>query len=37
LQAEYDVAPEACRAEVDAFLKELVKHGAIALDPPPPA
>ena len=25
------------QAEVDTFLKELVKHGAIALDPPPPA
>src|SRR4051794_16299300 len=34
LQNEYDVAPDACRAEVDTFLKELVKHGAIALDPP---
>jgi hypothetical protein len=35
LQKEYDVAPEACRAEVETFLNELVKHGAIALDPPP--
>lgn len=35
LQQEYDVTPEACRAEVDEFLNELVKHGAIALDPPP--
>jgi hypothetical protein len=35
LQAEYDVSPEACRAEVETFLNELVKHGAIALDPPP--
>jgi hypothetical protein len=34
LQAEYDVAPEACRAEVESFLKELVQHGAVALDPP---
>jgi hypothetical protein len=32
---EYDVAPDACRAEVERFLDELVKHGAIALDPPP--
>ncbi len=37
LQEEYDVTPEVCRAEVDTFLKELVKHGAIALDPPPAA
>jgi len=35
LQSEYDVAADTCRAEVDAFLKELVKHGAVALDPPP--
>ena len=34
LQDEYDVAPETCRAEVESFLNELVKHGAIALDPP---
>lgn len=37
LQAEYDVTPEACRLEVESFLNELVKHGAIALDPPPAA
>ncbi|MGH6994456.1 MAG: PqqD family peptide modification chaperone, partial [Stellaceae bacterium] len=37
LQNEYDVAPEACRAEVETFLNELVQHGAIALDPPPAA
>lgn len=37
LQTEYDVAPAACRAEVETFLNELVKHGAIALDPPPAA
>jgi hypothetical protein len=38
LQDEYDgVTPEACRAEVETFLNELVKHGAIALDPPPAA
>jgi hypothetical protein len=35
LQREYDVTPETCRAEVDAFLTEMVKHGAIALDPRP--
>ena len=37
LQIEYDVAPAACRTEVETFLNELVKHGAIALDPPPAA
>ena len=37
LQQEYDVAPDVCRAEVETFLNELVKHGAIALDPPPAA
>ncbi len=37
LQKEYDVAPATCRAEVESFLSELVKHGAIALDPPPAA
>ena len=31
---EFDVTPEICRAEVETFLSELVKHGAIALDPP---
>lgn len=34
LLEEFDVAAEVCRAEVDAFLKELTKHGAIAIDPP---
>ena len=34
LQDEYDVTPEICRAEVEAFLKDMVKHGAIAVDPP---
>jgi len=37
LLQEYDVSPEACRAEVDAFLKELVTDGAAALDPAPAA
>lgn len=37
LQEEYDVSPDTCRAEVDAFLQELRTHGAIALDPPPAA
>jgi hypothetical protein len=31
LQGEFDVAPELCRAEVEAFLNELAKHGAVAL------
>ena len=35
LEREYEVAPDVCRAEVEAFLNELVKHGAIALDPAP--
>jgi hypothetical protein len=38
LQEEYsDVTSDACRAEVESFLNELVKHGAIALGPPPAA
>lgn len=37
LQQEYDVTPDLCRAEVETFLNELVKHDAIALDPPPAA
>jgi hypothetical protein len=37
LLKEYDIAPDACRAEIDVFLNELVKHGAVALDPPPAA
>jgi hypothetical protein len=35
LQEEYEVEPATCRSEVETFLNELVKHGAIALDPPP--
>jgi hypothetical protein len=34
LQQEYEVAPETCRNEVETFLNELVKHGAVALDSP---
>jgi len=34
LQREYDVSAETCCADVDAFLDELEKHGAIAFDPP---
>jgi hypothetical protein len=37
LEQEYEVAPGVCRTEVETFLNELVKHGAIALDPPPAA
>ena len=37
LTAEFEVTPEVCRAEVEDFLGELEKHGAIALDPPPGA
>ena len=33
LEQEFEVAPETCRAEVEEFLNELVKHGAVALDP----
>ncbi len=35
LLEEYDIPPQACRAEVDAFINELVEHGAAALEPPP--
>ena len=35
LEREFDVAPAVCRDEVDAFVKELAEHGAIALDPAP--
>ena len=35
LQQEYEVDPDVCRAEVESFLSELVKHGAIALDQTP--
>ncbi|HXQ17423.1 MAG TPA: PqqD family peptide modification chaperone [Caulobacteraceae bacterium] len=34
LQAEFEVAPDVCRAEVERFLKELAEQGAVALDPP---
>jgi len=36
LQEEFDVSPEVCSADVDAFLNELAKHGAITLDAPAP-
>lgn len=35
LQNEYEVVPEVCRAEVETFLNELLKHGAVAFDPRP--
>jgi hypothetical protein len=32
---EFDVSDQVCRSDVEAFLKELVKHGAVSLDPTP--
>jgi hypothetical protein len=32
LEAEFDVAPETCRREVEEFLDDLVKHGAAAFE-----
>lgn len=32
LRKEYAIAPDVCRAEVEAFLNELADHGAVALD-----
>lgn len=37
LESEFDVTPEICRAEVEAFLIDLEKHGAVALEPAPAA
>ncbi|MBO0718288.1 MAG: PqqD family protein [Rhizobiales bacterium] len=34
LREEFEVSAETCRTDVDAFLGELAKHGAIVLDPP---
>jgi hypothetical protein len=34
LVAEFEVAPDVCRAEVERFLQELAENGAIALDRP---
>ncbi len=34
LREEFDVSAETCRTDVDAFLSELTKHGAVELDPP---
>ena len=33
LQEEYEVSPDVCRGEVETFLRELMDHGAVALDP----
>jgi len=33
LEEEFEVAPEACRAEVQQFLHELAGHGAVKLEP----
>jgi hypothetical protein len=33
LREEFDVSAETCRADVEAFLNELVKHDAVSLDP----
>ncbi len=33
LRKEYAIPPDVCRAEVKAFLDELVQHGAVTLDP----
>ena len=37
LVTEFDVTDNVCRAEVETFLRDLEKHGAIALDPRPAA
>jgi len=34
LENEFEVSPETCRAEVRAFVDELVNHGAAAIDTP---
>ncbi len=31
LRTEFDVAPDVCRAEVDAFVKKMAAYGAIAV------
>ena len=37
LTEEFDVSDQDCRSDVEAFLKELAKHGAVSLDPTPTA
>ncbi|GAA0328343.1 hypothetical protein GCM10009087_43180 [Sphingomonas oligophenolica] len=34
LQREFDVSPEDCQAEVDSFLAEMEKHGAVSVSRP---
>jgi hypothetical protein len=33
LESEYDVEPAVCRAEIEDFVAELVRHGAASIDP----
>lgn len=33
LETEYEVAPAVCRAEIEAFISELVANGAASFDP----
>ena len=33
LEAEFDVAPDVCRAEVETFIDQLIRHGAAKRDP----
>lgn len=33
LEREFTVSPETCRAEVRVFLDELVRHGAVEIEP----
>ena len=33
LDKEFDVPPDVCRAEVETFIDQLVKHGAATRDP----
>jgi hypothetical protein len=35
LVRDYDVTPEACRADVQVFLHEMAVNGAVVLDSPP--
>jgi hypothetical protein len=37
LQDEYDVSPETCRADVDAFLNDLARQGAVVFETAPAA
>jgi hypothetical protein len=32
LEAEFEVDPTVCRAEVETFLKDMAAHGAVAID-----